>query len=184
MGLFSPKPIYKYKMLEKYKVDIEQENEEFRRTDSHHRLARYKLIGETPLYHIYSFFDGDNYLLRQEKANPKKVVFFGNAKTNMCIYHNKLFAIDRMNNTSRTHHPLYCTDIVTGEISELSVLSDKGCYFAMHLHCQDLVESMSIKDDVLILEVTRYKENSHSDEEFKYRVCICYKDGKFTVVSA
>ena len=52
----------------------------------------------------------------------------------------------------------------------------------MHWHCQDYVESMSIQDDVLILEVTQYKENSHSDKEFGYRVCISYKDGSFTII--
>ena len=90
----------------------------------------------------------------------------------MCIYYDKIFAIDRINYTSRTYHPLYCTDIATGDKIELDVLSDKGCYIAMHWHCQDCVETMNICNDAVVLDVTRYKESSHYEEELKYRVYI------------
>ena len=158
MGMFGRKPIYKCKILEKYKTTQSE-------------LSRCEKIGETPLFNIYNYRDGSStYLLRQEKANHNKVVYLGQAKRNMCIYNDKIFAIDRINYNSRTYHPLYCTDILTGKISEFEVLSDKGCYIAMHWHCQDCVELMTLDDDTIILDVTRYKESSHYEEELKYRV--------------
>ncbi|MBO5214412.1 MAG: hypothetical protein J6B86_06550 [Clostridia bacterium] len=182
MGLFGPKPLYKYKPLEKYKVDIEKENDEFQRTDKYHRLAKYKLVGETEKYRIY-YFKGDNtsstYLLRQDKHNTKKVVFLGNAKTNMCVFANKVFAIDRINYASRAYHPLYCIDIETCNCGEMDVLSNKGCYIAMHYHCQDCVESIETKDNSVIVQVTRYKEGSHYEEECKYQIVIRNENNEF-----
>ena len=169
MGLFGSKPIYKCRILEKYKVDPEKE--------------QCGLVGETVQYRIYRFKEdgiSSTYLLRQEKSNPKKVVYLGQAKENMCICGNKLFAIDRINYTSRTNHPVYCIDVDTGESIELPVLSDKGCYFAMHWHCQDCVESISLRDDTIILAVTRYREKSHGEEELRYRAHIRYENGRFS----
>lgn len=177
MGLFSKKPIYKYKPLQKYKVDIEYENEVFKKSDPWRRGGKYKLLGETSKYRIYYFLEDSSsstYLLRQDKDKTNKVVYLGRGKTNMCIFNNKLFAIDRINCTSRTYHPLYCTDVETGICTEINVLSDKGCYFAMHFHCQDCVDKISANDDTLIMQVTRYKESSHAEEEYKYQVCLKY----------
>ena len=162
MALFGKKPIYKCKSLEKYKIDT-------------YELSQCQMVGETAAYNIYSYkadSTSSTYLLRQEKANLKKIVYLGQAKKNMCIYYDKIFAIDRINYTSRTYHPLYCTDIATGDKIELDVLSDKGCYIAMHWHCQDCVETMNICNDAVVLDVTRYKESSHYEEELKYRVYI------------
>lgn len=180
MGLFGNKPIYKYRVLDKYKVDIDKENEELRQANQN---ERYIYVGETDVYRIYYFrgeIASNTYLLRQEKAQPKKVVYLGEAKDKMCICGNKLYIINRINYTSRTHHPLYCIDIDTGEKTELTVLSDKGCYIALHWHCQDCVEAISTVGNSVVLDVTRYKENSHYEEECKYRISVQYKDGQFT----
>lgn len=169
MGLFGSKPIYKCRILEKYKIDIEKENCD--------------LVGETAQYRVYCFkadSTSSTYLLRQEKLNPKKVVYLGQAKNKMCVCGNKVYAINRINYTSRTTHPLYCIDIETGESRELPVLSDKGCYIAMHWHCQDCVESIALEDGAVVMDVTRYKENSHYEEELKYRVYIRYENGKYS----
>ena len=178
MGLFGKKPLYKYKPLEKYKVDIEKENEEFRKTDPYHRMVKYEVVGETSKYTIYCFkadATSEKYLLRQEKCKAKNVVFLGRAKTNMCIFNNKVFAINRINYTSRTYHPLYCIDIETGICREIEVLSNKACYIAMHYHCQDCVEQLMVNNEVLIMQVTRYKESSHCEEECKYQVLLQYR---------
>ena len=170
MGLFGQKPIYKCKILERFKIDP-------------YVLSQCPLVGETPIYRIYSYkadSTSSTYLLRQEKVNPKKTVYLGHAKRNMCIYYDKIFAIDRINYTSRTYHPLYCTDISTGDKHELDVLSDKGCYIAMHWHCQDCVEAMNVYDEAVVLDVTRYKESSHYEEEMKYQVIIRREENSLT----
>lgn len=170
MGLFGQKPIYKYKTLERFRI-------------STFELEKFKIIGETFEFKFYLYTTdslSNKYILRQEKNNPKNVVYFGEAKGNMSIYHNKLFCINRINHNSRTNHPLYCIDIYTGIYTELNVLSNKGCYIAMHWHCQDCVESMSVINNSLILEVTRYKEESHYEEEMKYKILITGEGNLFT----
>ena len=42
VGLFSKKPIYKCKVLEKYKIDP-------------YELSQYQVVGETATYRIYSY---------------------------------------------------------------------------------------------------------------------------------
>lgn len=186
MGSFWKKPMYKYKPLERVKIDIDKVNSAFLATVS--ELSSYEakeyceLVGETNNYRIYIYqrkvsgFDG--YFLRQDKRSPKKVVYLGSARKHCCVFHDKLFTIDPLSLTHRVYHPLICKDINTGIQTEIKLLSDKGFYefvgTSMHLHCQDVVHSLVVKDDTMILEVYRYPAGSILTRETYHEECIYY----------
>jgi hypothetical protein len=198
MGLFGKKPMYKYKPLERVRIDIDKVNTTFLTTNP--KLSSYEakeyceLVGETDNYRVYIYqrkvsgFDG--YFLRQEKASPKKVAYLGSARKHCCIFHDKLFTINSFSLTHRTYHPLICKDINTGVQTEMKILSDKGFRefigTSMHLYCQDVVHSLEVQNDTMILEVYRYpadstltKETYH--EESIYYIHIKYVNGQFVV---
>lgn len=190
MGLFGKKPIYRYKMFEKYKINIEQTNASF--VSSNIKLNDYdvkeycKKIGETSKYNIYVYQQQVNgmggYLLRQEKAAPRKVVFMGQAKNKICVYQEKVFMIDRISRVGQTYHPLFCIDVENGNKTELDILSHKECYIvrsSFHIHSQDFVESITVDDGLMIMEVSRYKEKIDYEKDFTYHIQIRYVSGNF-----
>ena len=172
MGIFGNKEIYKYHILEKYNKGIDN----------------CTLVGETDAYRIYTLKHqtlSNTYFLRQDKRNPKKVVYLGAAYTHIGVFHNKIFSINRMSLTGRSKHPLFCTDVETGERTELHVLSEKQCHVAvpgrLHFYCQDMVEEILVADDTLIIKVTRYKEDANYETERTYQIHIRYDGGTVSV---
>lgn len=173
MGIFGNKEIYKYRILERYKKGVDG----------------CTLVGETDEYRIYTLKHqtiSNTYFLRQEKKNPKKVVYLGAAHKHIGVLNNKIFSINRMSLTGRSQHPLFCTDVETGEKEEMYVLSNKQCRIlvpgSLHFYCQDMVESISAIKDGLLIEVTRYKEDANYEAELTYHIEIRYdgKDFSFT----
>ena len=184
MGLFGKKPMYKYKPLERVRIDIDKVNATFLETNpqlSSYEAKEYcELVGETDNYRVYVYqrkmsgFDG--YFLRQDKTFPKKVTYLGSARKHCCVFHNKLFTINPFSLTHRVNHPLICKDINTGIQTEMKVLSDKGFREfignSMHLYCQDVVHSLKIEDDTMILEVYRYPADTTLTRETYHEECI------------
>ena len=172
MGIFGNKEIYKHKILEKYKNGVDG--------------CLY--VGETDRYRIYTLKHQtltNTYFLRQDKSNPKKVVYLGAAHKHIGVFQNKIFSIDRMSLTGRSKHPLFCTDVETGERTEMHVLSDKQCQISvpgrLHFYCQDMVESISVAEDTLKVEVTRYKEGANYEKECTYHIQIRHNGNTFSV---
>lgn len=164
MGLFR-KNLSEYRVMEKYKK----------------RLDDFYIFGETEKYRLFLDKQFNQYILRQEKQNPKNVVTLGWLRGNVCVFHDRIFYINKWSYTGRSENPLNYIDIETGNAGSMSVLSNKGCWIAMHWHCQDNVNSFTIQGDKLVIEVTRYKENAHNEEEFSYSVHIKYADGQFQI---
>lgn len=198
MGLFGKKPMCKYKPLERVRINIDAVNSAF--LASNPKLSSYEakeyceLIGETDSYRVYIYqrkasgFDG--YFLRQEKASPKTVAYLGSARKHCCVLHDKLFTIDSFSPTHSVYHPLICKDINTGVQTEMKILSEKGFRefigTSMHLYCQDVVHSLKVDNNVMILEVYRYPADSVLTKETYHEECIyhihikCLND-KFTI---
>lgn len=196
MGLFGKKPMYEYKPMQRVRINIDKVNAKFLATNpklkSYEEKEYCELIGETSNYRIYIYQrkagDYDGYFLRQDKASPKKVSYLGSARKHYCVFYNKLFTINSFSPTHRVHHPLICKDINTGIQTEMNLLSDKGFRefigTSMHFHCQDVVRSLKLQNDVMTLEIHRYpadstltKELFH--EESIYYIHIRYIDGNF-----
>lgn len=198
MGLFSKKPMYKYKPLERVRIDIDAVNSKFiaanPKLNSYDEKEYCELIGETGTYRVYIYqrkasgFGG--YFLRQEKTHSKKVAYLGSARKHCCVFHDKIFTIDSFSPTHQVSHPLICKDINTGVQTEMKILSDKGFRefigTSIHLYCQDVVHSLAVQNDTMTLEVYRYpadslltKETYH--EECIYFIRIKYVNGKFSV---
>lgn len=172
MGIFGEKEIYKYRLLERYKKGVDG----------------CQFVGETSAYRIYTLKHqtlSNTYFLRQEKANPKKVVYLGRAHRNICVFHNKIYSIDRMSLTGRSYHPLFCTDIETGTRTEIAVLSKKQCHVlvpgSLHFYCQDMVESIKISGDAVVIEVNRYKEGVNYEKEFTYYIYIRHNGSSLVI---
>ena len=186
MRLFGKKSMYDYKPLERVKIDIDKVNSKFLATnpklDSYEAKEYCELIGETNSYRVYIYqrtvsgFDG--FLLRQDKASPKKVAYLGSARKHCCVFHDKVFTINAFSPTHRVYHPLICKDINTGIQTEMNIFSDKGFHefigTSMHLYCQDVIHSFEIKDDTLIIEVYRYPADSVLTRETYHEESIYY----------
>lgn len=164
MGLFK-KELRDYKVMEKYRKGLDD----------------FYLFGETEKYNLYLDNGLNQYIMRQEKANPKNVVKLGWLRGLVCVFHDRIFFINKRSYTGRSENPLNYIDIETGNSGTLSVLSNKGCWLAMHWHCQDTVNSLDIKDDKIVLEITRYKEDAHDEKELSYLVYISCEKGKFEI---
>ena len=164
MGLFI-KEIRDYKILERYRKSLD---------------AFYE-FGETEKYRLLMDKKLKQYILRQDKENPKKVVYLGWLRGKYCVFHDKIFYINTISYTGNAENPLNYIDVETGNAGKMSVLSNKGFWLAMHWHCQDVVNEFGIKEDALVLEVTRYKESSHNEKEFTYTAYVTYNNGQFHV---
>lgn len=173
MALFGNKPIYKYHILERYRNSIDE----------------CSIVGETSTYRILTLKHGysSTYFLRQDKKNPKKVVYLGPAHNKICVYRDTIISINRMSTTNSASHPFFFTDIATGERKSIKFLSDKTCRITVsdattirsHIYCQDMVESIKIEDEAAVAEVTRYEEDTYL-EEFTYHIRIGHNGTNFT----
>ncbi len=164
MGLFS-KHLSNYKVMERYRG----------------RLNDFYVFGETERYRLYLDKCLNQYIMRQDKQNPKHVVSLGWLRGEKCVFHDTIFYINKWSYTGDSKNPLNYIDVETGKSGSISVLSNKGCWIAMHIHCQDVVDSFTVKEDRIVIEVTRYKEDGHSEKEFSYIIYITYENGKFEI---
>lgn len=164
MGLFR-KELSDYKVMEKYKKSLDD----------------FYIFGETEKYRLYLDKPLNQYIMRQDKQNPKQVVYLGWLRGEKCVFHGRIFYINKWSYTGRSENPLNYIDVETGNAGHLSVLSNKGCWIAMHWHCQDNVNNFTIKDDKIVIEVTRYKADAHNEKEFSYVIYVTYDKGQFKI---
>ncbi len=164
MGLFC-KELGDYKVMGKYRKSLDD----------------FYVFGETEKYWLYLDKSFNQYIMRQDKQNYKKVVYLGWLRGEKCVFHGKIFYINRWSYTGCSENPLNYIDVETGNSGHLSVLSNKGCWINMHLHCQDNVNNFTIKDDKIVIEVTRYKADAHNEEEFSYVIYVTYDRGEFKI---
>ena len=184
MGLFSKKPIYQYDILDRYNINIEKFNANA--SKSFPQLDYCRLLGETNRYNIFVFRDTNiaihkKYLLRQDKAAPKKVVYLGEAQKFNCVFQNKIFLMDYTSGHIHYLHPnLICVDIETGKREAYDILSKRnicqlsagmGAYFS-----QDCIDSISVQENTLVLGIIRYEEGSYVNlseaANFEYQIYI------------
>ena len=173
MALFGNKPIYKYRILERYRKSIDE----------------CSVVGETGDYRVLTTKHGysSTHFLRQDKKNPKKVVYLGPAHDKICVYHDTIISINRRSTTNNTSHPFFLTNIATGERQKIKLLSDKACRITVndattirtHIYCQDMVESIKFEDGTAVAEVTRYVEDTYL-KEFTYYIRIGHNGTNFT----
>lgn len=191
MGMFGKKPIYEYKISARYPLDVEKFN--IKAAQSQSKLSYCRLIGETAQYNIYLFKDCDissfEYLLRQEKSSPKKIVYLGRAQEFNCVLENKVFLMDRTKAHINFLHPkLICMDIETGKRAAIDILSHEtvdlfivpsGMSYELS---QDCIKSMTIQNGRAVLEIARYKiggiNNLLDDNAFIYQLHISTQNGK------
>lgn len=164
MGLFS-KELRDYKVMEKYKKGLDE----------------FFVFGETDRYRLYLDKRLKQYILRQDKQNPKNVVYLGWLRGEICIFCNNIFYINKVSYTGRIDNPLNYIDIETGNAGSMNVLSNKGCWYAMHWHCQDIVKEINIQQNTLVININRYKEGAHDEKDCTYSIYITYDAGRFNV---
>ena len=165
MGLFNKKELKDYKVLEKYKGSLDG----------------FDFIGETEKYLLFLDRENHNYVVRQEKQNPKNVVMLGEVDGEVHVFHNRIYSISYSSYAGETTNPLNCIDIDTGKAGRASPLSTRRCRRANHWFCQDFVKSFTIQDDKMVLEVDRYKEDVHDEMECSYVIYITDDNGRLKI---
>lgn len=191
MSLFWKKPIYKCDILERYNLNIEKFNATATQSQPQRNYCR--LIGENNKYNVYLFRDSSiasqDYLLRQEKLSPRKIVYLGRAQKFCCVLDNKILLMD----STRAHinflHPkLICMDIETGKRTAFDILSPETVYLFIEPSgmgyelSQDCIKSMTIQNGRAVLEIARYEfggiNNLLDDNAFIYHLYISAQNGK------
>lgn len=196
MGLFKQKPPYSCKILERYKIDIEKTNQFYKQgriTEESFGEREYcELVAESNDYRFYNYrtySDGSGgYILRQEKASPKKVVYFGSCKRHNCVFRGYLFQVDARGTSGFGGEQFGITarNIIDGSKISFNWLSQKYIYsqgYRGHAPSQDAVNSVEVNGDKLIFKVTRYKSDSKDFDEYDrnadYELIVQYVSGKF-----
>jgi len=161
------KKLYQYEILEQYKGNLDG----------------CELVGETTEYLIFTI-GGKSYLLRQEKTNPNMVVFLGRAYDHNCIYKDMVFSIQSISYIGDSTLPLFCTDVNTGNRTQLHILSNKAwkCFIgdSIHCHCQDSVNSICVDNGTLLIDVTRHEED-FSSRTSSYQGHLSYDGESFKI---
>ena len=169
MLFFKKTDIYRCKILDRYKIDIEKTNQlylEKYSVEKHFIMREYcELVAESEDYRFYGYLTysdrSGGSILRQDKSKPKNVAYFGKNKTFNIVFHGYLFQVksfdvsgfgnsDRMMITAR--------NIVDGKLICFNWLSDKYLWRKMgggHVSSQDIVNNVKIVGNKLIFEVTR-----------------------------
>ena len=196
MGLFKQKPPYSCKILERYKIDIEKTNQFYKQgriTEESFGEREYcELVAESNDYRFYNYrtySDGSGgYILRQEKASPKKIVYFGTCKRHNCVFKGYLFQVNARGTSGFGGEQFGITarNIIDGSKISFNWLSQKYIYsqgYRGHAPSQDAVNSVEVNGDKLIFKVTRYKSDSKDFDEYDrnadYELIVQYVSGKF-----
>ena len=175
MSLFKRKEPYLCEILDRYRIDIEKTNQIFktgRFTEDDillHGREYCEPVAESDDYLFYNYRiypDGSGgYILRQEKAAPKKIVYFGSCKSHNCVFKNYLFQVDRHGHSGfgGERFGITARNIINGNKISFNWLStaylpSKG--YRGHAPYRDSVNSIKIVGDKLIFKVTREKLTS------------------------
>lgn len=172
---FKKKSIYKYNMLEKYKINLE-----LAKNDGNTVVEK---IGESLNYNFYKFREKDAtlsyfYILRQDKKNPKKVVYFGNYEDINCIYNEHLFLTRKSGELNRFDH-FICLNVETGEKTTYRWKSPFGYMEVINgygrFYNQDSIEKIYVENNKMIMEVKRTKTPDKEAQEYEYNIDMNYK---------
>lgn len=198
MGLFSKKEPYQYKVLERYKIDIEKTNELFQsgqtNTESWKDREFCELVAQDNLYKFYGYRTysdhSGGYILRQEKKKPKNVVFFGDNKQLNCIFHGYLFQVNHNGELGR--FGITGRNVMDGSLTQFNWLSDKAKFILINsygrFYSQDSVKSVSIKEDKMVFKVSREQSSDPREKEkatdiydidVEYDLVVEFISGKF-----
>lgn len=168
-------------LLSPLKIDIEKAVEDGVPGASFSLKSDCILIAENDEYRFYNygcFSDGSGGCnVGQKKSNPKEVFFFGSAKTNTCIFHNKLVQIN--GSAYGTELYLFVRDIVSGKekiypwFGKYAIPTGRGSRYN-----QDIILDMKVDEDSdsIIINVKRrhYINPSPNDTE-----ALCNADTKY-----
>ena len=200
MGLFSRKEIYKYKVLQKYKIDIESTNRAFQEnktSDKDWRGREYcELVAENDNYQFYGYKTysdhSGGYILRREKRNPKNIVFFGESKVFNCAFHDYLFQVNHSFELGRPG--ITGRNINNGSLIRFNWLSKKAVYIVINgygrFYSQDSGKDLFIKDGKLVFKISRKKSYDpyHKDTtpdkydiDTEYDLVVEYVAGEYKV---
>lgn len=184
---FKPKEIYKYNILEKYKIDIDKENR-----SSHNACELVTKDDQYAFYRYKACSDGSGgYILRQEINNPKKVVFFGESKIFNIVYKNHLFQVDKNGELGR--FGITARNCSTGQLTKYGWIGQKAVYLVTpdgfgRFYSQDDVDDVYIKDDKLYFKCYREQSLNPGHKETKpdrydvtayFTLVVEVKSGKF-----
>lgn len=75
-------------------------------------------------------------------------------RSEVCIFCDNIFYINKVSYTGRIDNPL--NYIETGTAGSVNVLSDKGCWYAMHWHCQDIVIKLNVQQEILVMKKKKH----------------------------
>lgn len=190
MALFKKKEVHKYKVMERYRIDISKTNRLYNEGKSKEgswgRREFCHVIAEGQKYIFYgyrTFEDGSGgYVLRQEKDNPRKIVFFGDCRLFNCVFHDYLFQVNREGEIGR--FGITARHVASGNQIRYNWLSERANYIAINgygrFYSQDTVEDVYVKDGKLVFRVSRKKSN---DPHHKYEQSDCYDiDVKYDLI--
>lgn len=171
---FKKKAIYKYNILEKYKIDLE-----FAKNDGNTVVEK---IGDSLNYTFYKFREKDAtlssyYILRQDKSNPKKVVYFGEYEDINCVFNEHLFLTRKSGELNRFDR-FICLNVETGEktiykwkspFGYMEVINGYGRFYN-----QDSIEKIYVENNKMIIEVNRKKTTDKEAQEYEYNIDMKY----------
>ena len=199
MSLFkSKKPkeerkLHNYDMLEPVSCDLDAVSSNPQSDDMDYS----ELIFETDKYEIFIYHTiKDKYsqnLIRRDKQNRSDNRFLGTKLDRICLYKNHLFQCESsmlFHSGLTSPHYLYATDIETGETAKFNWLSQGYRLIVINGHAssetQDYVREMYVKNDKLILEVSRSEAdfgeaalNNKYNMHGQYTLTISYEEGRF-----
>ena len=173
MNIFGNKPLYKYRILERYRKGV----------------AGCTPVGGNSFYCIYTIKYGTTtYLLRQKRSQPQNVVFLGSAYKHVVVSQNTVFTINPRSNTNQIKHPLFLIDIETGSRTTCDILSSKmqrlellrpDGDLSIHSYCQDVVDSLTLECNDVVLTVDRYREDANNVIDYTYHIRLRYDGNRY-----
>lgn len=187
------KKLHNYDMLEPVSCDLDAVSG----NPQSDEMDYSELIFETDKYEIFIYHTiEDKYsknLIRRDKQNHADNRFLGTKLDRICLFENHLFQCKTsmlFHSGLVSPHYLYATDIETGETTTFNWLSQGYCHFTVNGHSnsttQDHVLEMYVKNDKLVLEVSRTKAdfgeaalNDKYNMNGHYTLTISYEEGRF-----
>lgn len=172
--------IYKCKILDRYKINIEKTNRlylEEHSTEKEFINREYcEIIAESEDYNFYRYLTCSDciggFILRQDKNKPKNVVYFGKNRAFNIVFHGYLFQVsyyDLSGFNSSDGMVITARNIVDGELISFNWLSDKYLLRKMikgHAPSQDTVNDVKIVGSKLVFEVTRQKTGETNSDVY------------------
>lgn len=181
-----PKKPYKLKPFQRYWINIEKINKKYIRNDivdDCYGREYCELVAESEKYYFYSYrtySDGSGgYILRRDKKNKDKIVYFGESKEFNIAFHDYLFQIDKKGIIGK--------NIEDGTVQHFNWLSTKSNFtlngnFGRY-YSQDSVKDIYIDENKLVLKISRVSSHEEPNDIYNrtmvYNIVVNYNNGKF-----